>query len=257
MQVLQTGHDVEPTNAAINATIASSLSKVGRFQEAIVFSQRAVDADPFSAEKAAQRARLIGLSGNVQTATIALQAARRRFASDRAVTQTEFRIAALVGDPDHATAMLADPERGFNLPPEAVALWRSLIAARAAPSPALRDAAYRLFDAGMEAHPKVDLDTLEKLALLQRVDEAYSDADRLSLHGTGTEATETLFTTAFAPLRADPRFMTLAARLGLVAIWMGTDRWPDFCGDASLGYDCRVEAKRALSPDVRPLVAGR
>ena len=44
-------------------------------------------------------------------------------------------------------------------------------------------------------------------------------------------------------------FMTLAARMGLVTIWQQTDRWPDFCNDRDVTYDCRVEAKRA-----RPLV---
>lgn len=257
MALLQAGHAVEPANAALNATIASSLAKVGRLQEATGFSQLAVDGDAFSAEKAAQRVRLLGLYGDIPDAGIALQAAHRRFASNRAVALTDFRFAALAGDTTRAAAMLADPDRGFTLQPDRIAMWRALVAARATPTPALRDAAYQAFATSMQAHPQIDLDTLEKLAMLQRVDEAYATADRLPAESVDNETTDLLFTTVTAPLRADPRFMTLSARLGLVAIWTQTDRWPDFCAESTLPYDCRVEAKRALSGEARPLVAVR
>ncbi len=259
MAMLEAGRRVEPNNAAIDATIASNLARVGRLQEAIGFSRRAVDADPFSAEKAAQRARLLGLAGAIPAADIALQAAHRRFASNRAVALADFRVAALVGDTSRATAILANPERGFILQPDRIRMWNALIAARAAPSPAARDAAYEAFVASMRVHPEINIDVVEKLAVLQRVDEAYADAERITADPGALRNVpdmETLFSTATAPLRAEPRFMTLAARLGLVAIWQQTDHWPDFCGDRSVGYDCKAEATRATSPDARPLVAG-
>jgi hypothetical protein len=42
----------------------------------------------------------------------------------------------------------------------------------------------------------------------------------------------------------DPRFMTAAARLGLVHYWAMSGQWPDFCSDPDLSYDCRAEAQR-------------
>jgi DNA-binding winged helix-turn-helix (wHTH) protein/TolB-like protein len=44
-------------------------------------------------------------------------------------------------------------------------------------------------------------------------------------------------------LRADPRFMPLAHRLGLVDYWRSTGRWPDFCAEPDLPYDCRAVAE--------------
>jgi TolB-like protein len=50
------------------------------------------------------------------------------------------------------------------------------------------------------------------------------------------------------PLRDDPRFLRLCAKLGLVDYWLQTDRWPD-CAD-QVPYDFRAQA-RALA-DARP-----
>jgi hypothetical protein len=51
-----------------------------------------------------------------------------------------------------------------------------------------------------------------------------------------------LFYPLTAPLRRDPRFMQLAARFGLVGYWRSSGKWPDFCSDPTLPYNCRTEA---------------
>jgi hypothetical protein len=45
-------------------------------------------------------------------------------------------------------------------------------------------------------------------------------------------------------LRADPRFMPFTKRVGLLDHWSRTGKWPDFCADPDLPYDCRAEARR-------------
>ena len=45
-------------------------------------------------------------------------------------------------------------------------------------------------------------------------------------------------------MRRDARFMPLAANVGLVAAWEKTGKWPDFCSEPGLPYDCRKEADR-------------
>jgi hypothetical protein len=47
-----------------------------------------------------------------------------------------------------------------------------------------------------------------------------------------------------APLRADPRFIAVAARLGLVSIWRRTNHWPDFCSVPGLRYSCQAVAAK-------------
>jgi len=53
-----------------------------------------------------------------------------------------------------------------------------------------------------------------------------------------------LFWPEAAKLRGDPRFFAKMSEIGLVASWREHDRWPDFCSDPGLRYDCRLEATR-------------
>ena len=56
-----------------------------------------------------------------------------------------------------------------------------------------------------------------------------------------------LYRRAAAPLRQTPQFWSLMEREGLTAYWRASGRWPDFCADPLLGYDCAVEAESALT----------
>jgi len=46
------------------------------------------------------------------------------------------------------------------------------------------------------------------------------------------------------PVRADPRFMPLMAKTGVLAFWRATNHWADFCNAPDRPYDCRVEAAK-------------
>jgi hypothetical protein len=39
----------------------------------------------------------------------------------------------------------------------------------------------------------------------------------------------------------------LAAKAGYVRYWQKRNRWPDFCSDPDLPFDCRKEAARVSS----------
>jgi hypothetical protein len=56
--------------------------------------------------------------------------------------------------------------------------------------------------------------------------------------------TDALFRPDFAAIRADPRFMQVAARIGLVRYWRESGYWPDFCTSEQLKYDCKTEAAK-------------
>ena len=53
-----------------------------------------------------------------------------------------------------------------------------------------------------------------------------------------------LFRPEFAAVRADPRFMPFAARLGLTRYWKTSGKWPDFCRTEKLPYDCKAAAQK-------------
>ena len=59
-----------------------------------------------------------------------------------------------------------------------------------------------------------------------------------------------LYAPEAAELRRDPRFFAQMARVGMVARWQKSGRWPDFCADPELPYDCRKSAIRLARSSV-------
>jgi len=108
----------------------------------------------------------------------------------------------------------------------------------------------------LEAHVEttgcIDISRLVYAAHLGLVEEAYRAAEsaRLGPLGTGDDIMGPdayrpglLFHAGMPEMRADPRFASLCARLGLVEFWMATDKWPD-CAD-EVPYDFRAECAKA------------
>jgi hypothetical protein len=89
------------------------------------------------------------------------------------------------------------------------------------------------------------------LAYYGYVDAAYRNAEvyfrlaELDRPDSTSNDTRVLFLPFTKSVRADPRFMRFAARLGLVDYWLDTDRWPDFCSTEVLPYDCKEAALAA------------
>jgi TolB-like protein len=80
------------------------------------------------------------------------------------------------------------------------------------------------------------------LARLGYIDDAFVLAENYTPYEPVWPAD--LFFFDMAPLHRDPRFMKLAARIGLVDYWTTSGHWPDFCSMPGLPYDCRKEAAR-------------
>jgi tetratricopeptide (TPR) repeat protein len=60
-----------------------------------------------------------------------------------------------------------------------------------------------------------------------------------------TQFTKMLFFPEMREFRRDRRFMPLAKKIGLVDYWLATGKWPDFCAEPDLPYDCRAAARAA------------
>jgi hypothetical protein len=86
---------------------------------------------------------------------------------------------------------------------------------------------------------------ISSLSLLGFVDDAFALADRYGRSPQiQNDDSEFLFEPEFAAMRRDPRFIPFAAHFGLVDYWLKSGKWPDFCGQPGLPYDCKVEAAR-------------
>jgi hypothetical protein len=89
------------------------------------------------------------------------------------------------------------------------------------------------------------------LAEFDFVDESFALLDRAKLGpsggpkdtlGVNAYRTHLLFPAAYTKLRADPRFVKLCARLGLVEYWLATQNWPD-CAEV-VPYDFKAECEK-------------
>jgi DNA-binding winged helix-turn-helix (wHTH) protein/TolB-like protein len=110
-----------------------------------------------------------------------------------------------------------------------------------------RSAALAAADSG---RTEVIGNAIEALSVLGFTDDAFAVANRYDPSSCGCDHS-ILFFTLTAPMRRDPRFMQLAARIGLVDYWRSSGRWPDFCNEPGLPYDCR-KAVAALSAPRSP-----
>lgn len=252
--ILRAGHAADPGNAPVDEMMAWNLAGVGRWQEALGYAQQAEAFDPFSPGAASLLAQLQGYGNFSPDASGILQRARSRFPTIDFAVKNEFFIAANGGDPRRALAILDDAAHPLHLAPEREALWRTVVAARVDPSAARIDEAARVVLASSSRPFQGGTPVVEKLVILNRLEQAYAFAEGLDRGGLDNSDTTIFFRADMAPFRADRRFMGVALRFGLVPIWMRTGQWPDFCGNGSVPYDCRREAQRALSAHV-PLLA--
>ena len=160
-------------------------------------------------------------------------------------TKIERFFAALeVDDMDGALALVANPDtRPFTISAAHAMIWRAALQARKTrDAQAMRRAAVA---AWRDADPSVIWITsaFSLCALLDDLDCAFAEADRWAADPVGGDF-GLLFSPVTRSVRRDPRFMALAARLGLVDYWRATGHWPDFCSEPSLPYDCKVEAAK-------------
>jgi hypothetical protein len=74
------------------------------------------------------------------------------------------------------------------------------------------------------------------------VDGAYAAAEALLAREGERGWWGMLFEPSTQSMRRDRRFMPFMQRAGLIEYWRASDRWPDFCAEPDLPFDCRTEA---------------
>jgi TolB-like protein len=113
-------------------------------------------------------------------------------------------------------------------------------------SDADRDRARRVVLAAADQSPTGLANAIWQLSSLGFLDDAFALAQRYDPNAaqSGPNPNFFMFTPLTSNMRRDPRFMRLAARIGLVDYWRSSGHWPDFCAEPGLPYDCKAEAAR-------------
>jgi TolB-like protein len=232
-----------------NGFLANTLRSVGRLEDAAVHYQRAAAVNPDSldwGDMAAVGQIWIGQTDEAETAVTRLSEDwpkdDRVWASKVGLMAAEARwadvLAELSHSHDHPGAIHAGE----------LSLLRATYTAMRSGAPADRAKAKDL-NLSMSGDPGSAPRIIIDLALLGFLDDAFAQAERYAKSAAARgDDPAFLFWPGIGAMRRDRRFMPLAAEFGLVQYWQATGRWPDFCRDPNLPYDCKMEAARVAPP---------
>ena len=243
-KLLRQGVAGDPNWPHTNGFLGKLLAETGRLREAAGYLQRAAAAD-LQIDWRPENAWLQCGSGQFEPATSYLTGALKRKPGDgstwsrlRKCLQFARRwqdARALDHDSSLRLASFTDNDiarddifyaAADSGKPQDIALLRGLVAAAPATNGAVANA-------------------IEMFSALGLTDDAFGVANRYKPGAALGGDTSFLFYPLTAPLRRDPRFMQLAARLGLIDYWRANGKWPDFCADPALPYRCQAAANAA------------
>lgn len=229
----------KPDNAAILQNRATGLGHVGRISEALEDARRASEIEPLSPGARQTLIAFLGDSGAHQAARRELNEAERLWPGASNILEARFWFEYRYGDPKKASAILESGRLSF-LPSPA---QTSFLRARVNSSPA--NIALAIADA-RNAYERdgVPSQLIQTLGTFGRKDEAIKVL--LSANPKVAHGIISVFfrRPALKEFRRDPRFMIIARRYGLVEYWQATGRWPDFCFEPDLPYDCKQEGTK-------------
>jgi hypothetical protein len=238
MQILEDGAKIDPDDGRIQMHLSDAFLSVGRVSDSVQAAQRGVELEPGTPYTTSQYIQALVYSGQFSMAQAKIAEARKKWPKDPAIDYAELAYQFRYGDARAAIPLLPGLSGASDA---AMAPYRKLIAARLDPTPAKIDEAIIALKAAGPNKPDVQNRVLQALGNLGRVEEAYQLLQDPKFQAVDTSI---LFRPDFAAIRADPRFMHVAARLGLVRYWRQTGYWPDFCSTEQVKYDCKKEAAK-------------
>jgi DNA-binding winged helix-turn-helix (wHTH) protein len=231
---LKAAHPDEP---GIWAEDASLLASIGRMSESIVSARAAAKLDPLSPARSRQLIQTLAWGGSIDAARLALNQAEKMWPETDALRDAQFAYHLRYGDPRIAQALMTEIK-------DAEGRSDAYLRARVDPSPANLE---RLIEKIRECRRRDDSASftyaVQALGEFGMKDEVFRflesyPADKIAA------SSYVLFRPGMADVRRDPRFMLLAKRIGLVHYWESSGRWPDYCAESSLPYDCAKEAAK-------------
>ena len=232
MEVVDKAKSQDPDNPAVLSSRSAALLGIGRMSDAVNDAKRAAELEPLSPSMRANYIYTLAYAGQIEQARDELARAKRLWSSSDAIRGAEYSLELRFGDFEKALKS----DLGANFGGSTYAKMRR------DPSPAnvaeYVSQARKLNFAANWAFAAQALGELRQVDLFYEVFEQPEQLNALR------EDTYILFRPWMADVRRNPRFMALAARLGLVRYWQQSDQWPDFCFHSKLPYDCRAEAAK-------------
>ncbi|MEQ1497798.1 MAG: TIR domain-containing protein [Novosphingobium sp.] len=230
--------------------ISYHLESVGRTRDAVVSAGKGTALDPLSQMANATYAQSLWRSGEYQKGRAELERIAEIWPDNH------HNIAVLILACGHmqdwaAVDHLLDPARLERYPLRELRGVIGMMAVLRDPTIENRTRTLEAITRSVDLTGHADAMPFITLAEFDFVDEAYTLLDRAKLGpsggpkdalGANAYRTHLLFPAVYTKLRADPRFVKLCARLGLVEYWLATQMWPD-CAEVA-PYDFRAECEK-------------
>jgi len=223
-----------PDNASLLTERSLQLLRVGRGYEALEDARRASQLRPYSAVLRANYIVTLASIGGNNKVWAELADAARLWPNAPAITGARTAINLRFGDFEKTWRAA-----GFPIDGGIVGYFKILHD----PSDANIDGWIKLARTHKMLQPHRYF-ILQALGPLNRVDELYGFFEEWPMEQDLQGMTDVLFRPWTANIRRDPRFMRLAQRLGLLNYWEKSGKWPDFCAEPDMPYDCKREAAK-------------
>lgn len=234
----------DPAWPHANGFLGNVMADVGRLHDSVALYQRAAAGNPESVDWTEQVAG--GLISIGETAEADRELARFAQLWPNDILTWDYQLESMIAQKRWADALhVLDRagDFGSSVAPDWVADWRELLETLQSGHAAARTSLRRKLLASSATDPR---QAIIRLTMLGFVDDAFAVAQHY--RPAASDSPGFLFQPEAAPLRRDPRFMSLAARFGLVSYWRRTGHWPDFCDHSGLSYSCQQEAAKLSAP---------
>lgn len=244
-RLLRKALEIDPEWPHANGFLGMMLWEVGRLKESAEYTGRAAAANPLSPEFGwtTQNAIALAAVGQDALADQAVAQLKELWPTDTDVWKTRFWVPAMEGRWSAAEAVVDDPSGRPSYLDSSVT---SHVFLHAAQTKSPRDIALArsVILANLASGALAPQAAVWCLASLGLVDDAFAVAAKLPSAPSDSSKYVMLISPDSAPIRRDPRFMALASKLGMLDYWRSTGKWPDFCADPKLPYNCRAVAAK-------------
>jgi DNA-binding winged helix-turn-helix (wHTH) protein/tetratricopeptide (TPR) repeat protein len=238
-----------PTFAYLSMRECRFLTEVGRARDALAYCQRALAQHPYSEPIGHSYARALWAARDAAGAHRAIDRAAA-LAPDHAVTRSvRFELAAFSGKAAEARTLLRDPAtRPIDVQGDGAVVFELYLRQYGHWSSGERiSLASELRKLVHSGDLPLDLAVMA-LASIGKQDDAFDllrapEIDQILL----IKGSAFLFQPVTRALRADPRFWTAAADLGLAQYWKSSGNWPDMCGQELSLKTCQSQVDRSLA----------
>jgi DNA-binding SARP family transcriptional activator len=235
------GLAADPTSPELHFRLADNMASIGRLDDALRQAQFSYQYDHFLPGKVLLLATSEMLIGDTDDASDWLADGRKYWPHHPWFDYLAVRLGIAGSEPAEALKLVTSGH--IRVDPSRARVLKAFLRWRTSPSASNNAAAVAAIDSAARGNRVTD-EEVQLLAILEHVDAAYRLADGLKPNASG-ESSE-WFGPDLARFRSDPRFMRLAARLGIAQVWWQTGLWPDFCMQSGVSK-CRAEVAGVLA----------